>query len=184
MATIKTGFSNQQFINIMNGIRAAYPRFKIADSAEGMELWRSMLSDISYESLSRAVQTHISSNEWPPSIADIRKLATQGPVKDWGAGWSLVLKAIRRHGSYGEEGAMQELKEEDNVTWQVVKRLGFRELCYSENIVADRSNFRTMYEQVSENLNFQMQLPERLRREELQGETNVQRLTDTTQNNI
>lgn len=35
----------------------------------------------------------------------------------------------------------------DAITRQCVKRLGFQNLCTSENITADRANFRMIYEQ-------------------------------------
>lgn len=35
----------------------------------------------------------------------------------------------------------------DAITRKCVKRLGFQNLCVSENITADRANFRMIYEQ-------------------------------------
>lgn len=159
--------SNEQFLNMMNGLRAAYPRFKVADSAEGMRMWEAMLSDIPYEQLSKAVQKHISTSKYPPSIADIRELATHETPSDWGQGWELTLRLIRRHGSYGEQEALEELKQKDIRAYKTVKRMSFKELCFSENITADRANFRMIYEQVKEQDKYNQQLPERLRDRQL-----------------
>lgn len=155
--------SNEQFRNLMKGLSAAYPRVSIANTPEGLEMWRRMLSDLSYEQLSLAIQTHITTSKWAPSIAEIRELAINQHPRDWGYGWSLVLNCIRRHGSYGIDDAMQELKNKDDVTYAVVKRLGFKELCFSENLAADRANFRMMYDQVSERAVFEVKVPDRLK---------------------
>jgi hypothetical protein len=36
----------------------------------------------------------------------------------------------------------------DEITQEVTRRLGFKEICMSENIQLDRANFRMIYEQV------------------------------------
>jgi hypothetical protein len=38
----------------------------------------------------------------------------------------------------------------DPITRQCVERLGFRNICMSENIAADRANFRMIFEQLAE----------------------------------
>jgi hypothetical protein len=38
----------------------------------------------------------------------------------------------------------------DEVTRQAVKRLGYKELCMSENTMQDRANFRMVFEQIAE----------------------------------
>ena len=35
-------------------------------------------------------------------------------------------------------------------TRQAVKRMGFRNICLSENIMAERANFRTIFEQIAD----------------------------------
>jgi hypothetical protein len=79
-------------------------------------------------------------------------------VPDWSEGWEQVIKAIRRYGYYDPKGALESL---DPLTRECVKRLGFRELCLSENPVADRANFRTCYEtlQKREQTKQQLALP-------------------------
>jgi hypothetical protein len=83
-----------------------------------------------------------------------------GESKDWGDAWEEVLKAINYYGSYREEDALNSL---DDTTRKVVKRLGFRNICMSENIEADRANFRMIYTNQMERDKQAAQLPESLK---------------------
>ena len=47
----------------------------------------------------------------------------------------------------------------DEITQECVRRLGFTELCMSENPNVDRANFRMIYEQVSSRKKEELQLP-------------------------
>ena len=85
----------QEFGAIFKGLKAAYPNHKSLDTMEAYEIWYAMLADIDAAVVSIAVKKHIASNEHPPSIAEIRQAATFTPTRDWGAGWELVLYAIR-----------------------------------------------------------------------------------------
>ena len=58
-----------------------------------------------------------------------------------------VLRAIKMFGSYRETEALQSMTE---TTRQAVKRMGFRNICLSENIMAERANFRTIFEQIAD----------------------------------
>lgn len=102
-------------------------------------------------------------NKWSPSIADIREQATgliQGEAKEWGAAWQDVLRAIRLYGSYEEQKALDSL---DETTRKVVRRLGYRNLCFSEEIQVDRANFRMIYEQQLQRDKQDAQIPPKLK---------------------
>ena len=69
----------------------------------------------------------------------------------------------------------------DEVTKKTVERLGFRELCMSENPMQDRANFRMIFEQLADRQEKEQQLPftltsliEEIRRESI--ESNVKRI--------
>ena len=51
----------------------------------------------------------------------------------------------------------------DPITRQCVERLGFNQICMSENISADRANFRMIYEQLAERRRQEAQMPEALK---------------------
>ena len=66
-------------------------------------------------------------------------------LSDWSEGWEKVSKAIGHYGMYQEAAAMESF---DEVTREVVKRLGFQNICLSENIVADRARFAEIYQDI------------------------------------
>ena len=128
-----------------------------------MQLWFNQLNDIPYDVAEVTLNKWVATNKWSPSIADIREQATditQGAGKDWGDAWQDVLRAIRLYGSYEELKALESL---DETTRKVVKRLGFRNLCFSEDIQVDRANFRMIYEQQLQRDRQDAQLPPRLK---------------------
>ena len=51
----------------------------------------------------------------------------------------------------------------DPITRQCVERLDFKQICMSENISADRANFRMIYEQLAERRRQEAQMPEALK---------------------
>jgi hypothetical protein len=81
-------------------------------------------------------------------------------LPDWGNGWEQVENAIRYYGTYRASEALESF---DEVTREVVKRLGFNNLCLSENVQADRANFRMIYEQLAQRKATNDQIPENLK---------------------
>ncbi len=87
-------------------------------------------------------------NKFKPTVAELREIYTDlvSPVlSDWSEGWEKVSKTIGHYGMYQEAAAMESF---DEVTREVVKRLGFQNICLSENIVADRARFAEIYQDI------------------------------------
>lgn len=156
--------SRAEFFNFCAALRTYYPRERLFPNKESMELWFNQLNDISYEVATQVVNVWVATEKWSPSIADIREKAlelTDNSVKaNWADGWEQVLKAIRYYGRYREEEALESM---DETTRRVTQRLGFRNLCDSENPIADRANFRSVYDQIAERQKRESQIPERIR---------------------
>ena len=153
----------KQFAIFASALRTYYPKEKLLPNDQAMTLWYNQLQDIPYELAEVTLNKWVATNKWSPSIADIREQAAdlmQGGGKDWGDAWQEVLRAIRLYGSYQEKEALESL---DETTRKVVKRLGFRNLCFSEEIQVDRANFRMIYEQQQERDRQDAQLPPRLK---------------------
>ncbi len=122
-------------------------------------MWFKQLQDIPYNVAELTLNKWVATNKWSPSIADIREAATdltQGEAKEWGDAWQEVLNAISKYGSYREIEALESL---DDVTRQTVKRLGFKNICMSEEIQVDRANFRMIYENELQRQKQKAQLP-------------------------
>lgn len=142
--------TKQEFATLAMAIRTYYPKEQILPNKQAMELWYRELQDIPANVAEAALRKWVATNKWSPSIAELREMAAEvrnGEIPDWGEGWERVLTAIRRFGSYREREALDSL---DPMTRTCVQRLGFRNICMSENISYDRANFRMMYESLAE----------------------------------
>jgi len=161
----------KEFGLFASALRTYYPKEQILPNQQAMELWYRELQDIPYTVAEAGLRKWVSTNKWSPSIAEIREMTStvqHGEIADWGEGWEQVIMAIRRYGSYRIPEAMESF---DPITRQCVERLGFRNICMSENIAADRANFRMMYEQIAnrQKADNQMSVPLRQLISQIQG---------------
>lgn len=161
----------KEFGLFASALRTYYPKEQILPNQQAMELWYRELQDIPYTVAEAGLRKWVSTNKWSPSIAEIREMTStvqHGDIADWGEGWEQVIMAIRRYGSYRIPEAMESF---DPITRQCVERLGFRNICMSENIAADRANFRMMYEQIAnrQKADNQMSVPLRQLISQIQG---------------
>jgi hypothetical protein len=157
--------TKQEFSMFAMALRTYYPKENLLPNNQAMELWFRELCDIPYKVAESALRKWVATNKWSPAISEIREMAatvTQGEIADWGEGWEQVLLAIRKFGSYRIAEAMDSF---DPITKQCVERLGFRNICMSENITADRSNFRTIYNQLAERKAKESMMPIDLKRQ-------------------
>ena len=141
----------QEFATISAAIRAAWPQANIMPDDQSKDVWYTMLSDLDYRSCMAALKEHMSVSRFAPTIAELRERCsniTSAPLPDWSDAWENIMSAIRFYGMYREEEALQRM---DAITRKCVKRLGFRNLCTSKDITADRANFRMIYEQERKN---------------------------------
>lgn len=100
--------SEEQFRVLVKAMWAIYPKATFIPTEESFKVWYSLLKDLSYETLSQAVQAHMQTNKFPPTPADIREKAQQFVEQPeelymsegWAAG--LVMKAAR-NSTYGAE---------------------------------------------------------------------------------
>lgn len=151
--------TKSEFATFAMALKTYYPRENLLPNDQSMTLWFKQLEDIPYQVAEAGLQKWVSLNKWSPSIADIREMATSvsnGEMPDWGDAWEQVCKAIRKFGSYNVEDALNSLSP---LARTVTERIGFRNLCMSENPQADRANFRMIYEQLAERKKKDAQLP-------------------------
>ena len=149
----------EEFKILCKGLKAVYTQETFLPDADAFNIWFALLGDLEYPVLNAAIQKYMLTNKFPPTIADLREMATTistGEIADWGEGWEKVLNAIRRFGSYRETEALQTM---DDFTKTCVKRLGWRNLCMSENINVERANFRMIYEQLASRAKKETLLP-------------------------
>lgn len=147
-----------EFAAFAMAVRTYYPKENILPNQQAMELWYRELQDLPAKVAEAALRKWVSTNKWSPSIAEIREMTvsiTEGDGLTWGEAWEQVVLAIRRYGSYRPQEALDSL---DPLTRRCVQNLGYRELCMSENPMADRANFRMIFETLSQRKKTEQQL--------------------------
>ena len=128
-------------------LAAAYPKFEVHDVK--VQVWHEMLGDIDYAVANMAVKKLIMQNTFPPAIAEVRKAAaelTNPENLTSSEAWGEVTSAIRNYGYYREEEALASMSP---TTAQLVRYMGWREICMSEDIGVIRGQFLRMYEQIA-----------------------------------
>lgn len=142
--------TKDEFKVLAKGLKAVYTQTTFLPDAEALHVWYELLKDLDYTIANIAIQKHMIASKFPPTIAEIREQAATIMLGDkplWSDGWEQVQRAIRLYGSYRPKEALESM---DELTRKTVERLGFRELCMSENITADRANFRMVFESLAD----------------------------------
>lgn len=155
--------TKKEFATFAMALKTYYPREQLLPNQQAMDLWFAQLQDIPFKVAEAGLQKWVSLNKWSPSIADIRNMAsgiTHGELPDWGDAWEEVCRSIRQYGSYRAGDALASLSP---LTRKATERIGFRNLCMSENPSSDRANFRMIYEQLAEREKKNAQLSEPLK---------------------
>lgn len=161
-----------EFIKIIEYLVAVYPEMeKSFNSQTTQAVWYDLLKDLTYEELTLAVKVYCSTGTFAPKPADIRSLAADAntPTSDWSSGWSLVLRSIQRYGMYQEAEALEWIAAFDRTASESVRRLGYKNLCLSEEQMTFRANFRKIYESQKDREKFYSKLPPESRKKMLES---------------
>lgn len=132
-------------------LSAAYPHMKEVDEVM-VEIWYECLKDVDAEIGIAAIKKNILESPYPPTIADIRKQVSEVTTPeedrlDGAEAWGEVVKAMGEYGTYRKKEALESMSQ---TTRKVVKYMGWREICLSENIGVIRGQFLKMYGTVAE----------------------------------
>ncbi|MDD3655114.1 MAG: replicative helicase loader/inhibitor [Desulfotomaculaceae bacterium] len=144
-------------------ITATYPNIEIRQGT--VEAWHEMLGDLPYHSARVAVKKVLAEQEIPylPAIGKIRVAVaelTNPRIASAAEAWGEVVQAIRRYGYYREKQALASLSP---ATAQVVKWLGWQELCTCEEVDVIRGQFRRAYDEHAGNVRQEAVLPAGIR---------------------
>jgi hypothetical protein len=150
----------KEFSQIAKAIKTYYPSSPgLFPNMAAVELWYTHLQDIPYQVCTLAVNQWVATNKWPPTIADLRESAMEvlsNEIPDWSEAWEEVMKNIQRYGFYRAVEGKEALSD---LTRKTVDRIGYIRLCNSENITADRANFRDIYNSLAQRERKQSLLP-------------------------
>lgn len=141
--------SKQEFVTLVLAMQAMYGD-EFIRTEEAMDVWFALLHDLDYQILSKALQKYMLTNKFKPTVAELREIYADlicPVISDWSEGWKKVSRAIGHYGMYRTDEAMESF---DEVTREVVKRLGFQNICLSENIIADRARFAEIYQAIQQ----------------------------------
>lgn len=146
---MQEGTTRDQFKIIVAALKSNYRTFGIENKAQ-FDFWYEMLKDLDYQLLQTAVKKLVSESSYPPTIADIRKAASnvEAPeVMDAATAWGEVMNAIRNYGVYRPEEAVESMAP---LTRKVVQAMNYQEICMSKKLGVDRGQFIRLYNQICE----------------------------------
>lgn len=131
---------------VLRQLFSAYANAQV--TVETIAVYDRLLSDIPAADLQTVIDQCIADCKFLPTVAEIRErwhmlIRTIG-IASAAEAWGEVQAEIRRVGYVGTPYFA------NSITAQVVKQLGWRDLCASENVVADRAHFMRMYDQMVE----------------------------------
>ena len=129
-------------LQVLELFTTMYPNYALTPPAIGVYV--RLLADIPDEVLSQAALDLLSRSTYFPTIAELRTGALEllealAPVPHEYLAWAEVQDQIREQGHAGEPVFSHPLVE------KAVEILGWRYLCLSEDIVADRAHFFQAY---------------------------------------
>lgn len=128
---------------IINFLIHAYPRQEISKGT--IDVYKETLKDIDPDLLRAAVLKHISKSPWFPSVSELRDAAASlieqaSGEPDTFTAWAEVMEQVRQVGSWGEPTFSSPR------IYKAIQGIGgWRELCMSENTIADRARFIEAY---------------------------------------
>ncbi len=126
--------------SILRQLFAAYPNTAV--TPETVAMYVRLLSDIPPADLQTVVDQAVATCKFLPTIAELRDMRHSlhnANRLTWADAWDAVQREIRRIGSYGLP------RFDDELTERVVKAMGWKALCASDNPATDRAQFRDMY---------------------------------------
>lgn len=98
---LKTTTSLDDFRTVMRGLSAAYTSGDFIPNEYTFNLWYKALHNIDYVTLNKAAQAYMMTNKFPPTIADIRRIACDLvlPADEIAAEeWSKLMRALGQAG--------------------------------------------------------------------------------------
>lgn len=130
---------------------AAYPietrNVPADDALATAQVYARALEDLSERETDEAILTLVRTSPRLPTVAAIRQavlVVRYGPPRPGLDAWGDVQRAMRKHGARHAPG--KDFRFDDPLVAHAVERLGWSELCRSENPAADHAHFAKLYE--------------------------------------
>lgn len=155
--------NQEQFKTLVKGMKAVYTQTTFIPDNDAVLVWYELLKDLPYSSVSSAIQKHMCSSTFPPTIADIRKFACESITNEFMnemEAWNIVYKAICNSGYHSES----EFKKLPPIIQKVVgspsalKEWSQMDIDTVQSV--ERSHFVRAYRSVIERAKQDIQMPE------------------------
>ena len=149
----------EQFQILVKGMKAVYAQPTFSPDQDAFNMWYGLMGDLPYDVCAVAIKKYMMTNKFPPTVAEIRELASgivNGEPMTWGESWENALRAVRRFGSYNKMEALESL---DPLTRKCVESIGYMELCMSENIMVERAHYQKVFEVYAKRKQVENQIP-------------------------
>jgi CDP-glycerol glycerophosphotransferase (TagB/SpsB family) len=160
---------SMDFLQVWNLLAIAYPNYCREQSAETLaqtlKLYWQLLADLPIEQLKSAALRHVATSKFFPSVAELRDAAATlalTPAQTAVEAWGEVLAAMGDVRYYIYDDHYETPQFANPITNRLVRSMGWRDLCRSENAVADRARFTQAYEQLAARQRSEAALPETL----------------------
>lgn len=131
-------------LKVIGTLEAFYDK-KLSDVQA--KLYVELLQDIDADRLEATAKYHMAQSPWFPKVSELREGAaalTLGAIQPAIEAWGEVEQQMVRVGHVAKP------EFSSVVTGIVVKSMGWKNLCMSENGMADRAHFLKAYEQVAQ----------------------------------
>jgi len=148
-------------LKVLKLLGEAYPTFQL--SRASIEVYVGLLTDLPAALLEQAALEHISRSAFFPTIAELRGAAFDlleavHPSLSAHEAWLVVQDEIQRTGHAGQP------EFADPLLIRAVDALGWRQLCLSDNPIADRAHFVQIYQALIERQKQEQRRPLDVRR--------------------
>lgn len=159
----------EEFKVLVKSMKAVYAQPTFIPDQDAFNVWYALLKDLPYKIASMAVQKHMLTEKFPPTIADLRAKASESMERQAEEmseleAWHLVRKAIRNSGYHSEE---EFAKLPDACRRAVGSPQNLREwaLMESEQVeTVEQSHFVRNYRTIVKRFSEDNKLPESFRR--------------------
>lgn len=149
--------TQQEFTNVAVYLKTAYPASNFLPTREAIAVWYEELKDLDGQVCTKAMKDYVRNNDFPPSIAGIRKSCTEQVkafAKPYNEAWDDVMAAVRKYGTYG---AVEALNSFDDITKKCVKQIGYYDICTSPNTSYLKKDFKESYEEYKKQFDVKVQ---------------------------
>lgn len=158
----------EEFKTLVKAMKAVYAQPTFIPDQDAFQVWYELLKDLPYKQVHIAIQKHMLTERFPPTIADLRTKASEVVEKQLEEmseleAWSLVRKAIGNSGYHAEE-EFQKLPEACKIAVGTPENLREWALMESEQVgTVEQSHFIRNYRTAVKRLSEEKKIPESLR---------------------